>query len=338
MTRSTCFAIAVVLAVVGGVGMGSADDKSRPEKAGRGRLEGTWEHTFENAPEHRQVKIINQTHFVWVTYVRADGKPLLMGGGTYTFDGKTYKEKYEFGGPGLPAELVGKEQTFTAELDGDMWTHTGTLSNDFFVKEIWHLVRDGEVMPVVDGKPVRERVDPLHPAPHGEPTRLGVARGAQGERVDPLHPAPHGAAPGDPAKPLIPPPAPTPPTSPDRTEPPASSPPATGSRLHTGDHFSPKTAARLIPAKVLEVHAKDSPYAAISEPEVKIIDSRAFIVGKYVPDKDGTGPFAGSKMWFPLDKVTHLVEFDSIESARKADDVSGPLGGSANSGLGLPRP
>jgi hypothetical protein len=141
MTRSTCFAIAAVLALVGGVGMGSAEDKPRPEKAGRGRLEGTWEHTFKDAPKHRQVKIINQTHFVWVTYVRADGRPLLMGGGTYTFDGKTYKEKYEFGGPGLPAELVGKEQTFTAELDGDTWMHTGTLSNDFFVREIWHRVR-----------------------------------------------------------------------------------------------------------------------------------------------------------------------------------------------------
>jgi hypothetical protein len=314
MTRATCFAIAAVLALAGGVGMGSTEDKPRPEEAGRGRLEGTWEHTFEDAPEHRQVKILNQTHFVWVTYVRADGRPLLMGGGTYTFDGKTYKEKYEFGGPGLPAELVGKEQTFTAELDGDTWAHTGTLSNEFFVKEIWHRVRDGTVRPVADGKTARERVDTQPPAPDGE-------------------------ARGEPAKQLIPPPpsAPGLPSSSDRSQPPASSPPVTGVRLHTDDESSPKTAARLIPAKVLEVHVKDAPYGAISEPEVKSIGSRTFIVGKYVPDKDGTGPFAGSKMWFPLDRVTHLVEFDSIESARKADPVPAQLGGSANSGTGLPR-
>jgi hypothetical protein len=31
------------------------------------------------------VKIINHTHFVWVTYHRKDGEPLLLGGGTYTF-------------------------------------------------------------------------------------------------------------------------------------------------------------------------------------------------------------------------------------------------------------
>jgi hypothetical protein len=155
--RGICFAFAAFMAALArGMGMGSTDDKARPETAGRGRLEGTWEHTFDDAPQHRQVKIINQTHFVWVTYVRADGRPLLMGGGTYTFDGKTYTEKYEFGGPGLPAELVGKVQTFAAELEGNTWRHTGTLSNDFFVREIWRRVRDGAVVPAADAKADRD--------------------------------------------------------------------------------------------------------------------------------------------------------------------------------------
>jgi len=107
----------------------------------RSKVEGTWEHTFANAPQHRQVKIINHTHFVWVTYNREDGKPLLVGGGTYTIDGKKYKEKYEFGGPDLPAELVGKEQTFTAEIEEGKWTHIGTLSNGFEVNEVWRKVK-----------------------------------------------------------------------------------------------------------------------------------------------------------------------------------------------------
>ena len=141
MPRSIRFLIATGLALITLMAIGAADDKPQPEKAHRGPLEGTWEHTFEDAPQHRQVKIINQTHFVWVTYVREDGRPLLLAGGTYTFDGKTYKEKVEFGGPGLPAELVGKEQTFTAELEGDKWTHSGTLSNDFRVREIWRRVK-----------------------------------------------------------------------------------------------------------------------------------------------------------------------------------------------------
>jgi hypothetical protein len=145
MPRSTRFLFATGLALATLMAIGcrsrSADKTPQLMNAQRGPLEGTWEHTFEDAPQHRQVKIINPTHFVWVTYVREDGTPLLMGGGTYTFDGKNYKEKYEFGGPGLPAELVGKEQTFTAELEGDKWTHSGTLSNDFRVEEIWRRVK-----------------------------------------------------------------------------------------------------------------------------------------------------------------------------------------------------
>jgi hypothetical protein len=105
------------------------------------KFEGTWEHTFEDAPEHRQLKFINRTHFVWVTYNREDGKPLLVCGGTYTADGNTYKENCEFGGPGLPADLVGKEQVFTAEIDGDKWMHSGTLSNGFEVKEVWRKLK-----------------------------------------------------------------------------------------------------------------------------------------------------------------------------------------------------
>jgi hypothetical protein len=104
------------------------------------KVEGTWEHTFADAPEHRQVKIINHTHFVWVTYNREDGKPLLVGGGTDTISGKTYKEKFEFGGPDLPAELVGKEQTFKAEIAEGKWTLSGTLSTGLEIKETWRKV------------------------------------------------------------------------------------------------------------------------------------------------------------------------------------------------------
>jgi len=117
---------------------------SNPQAVGKQAgswVEGTWEHTFADAPEHLQVKIINRTHFVWVTYIRADGKPLRVGGGTYTIDGKTYKEKFEFGGPDVPAELVGKEQTFTAELQEDKWTLSGTLSNGLEINEVWRKVK-----------------------------------------------------------------------------------------------------------------------------------------------------------------------------------------------------
>jgi hypothetical protein len=134
--------ISFILIALRGTGLTDEKDQAKQEqKAQRGPLEGTWEHTFENAPAQRQLKIINQTHYVWVTYRREDGRPLVLGGGTYTFDGKTYKEKPEFGGPGLPVELIGKEQTFTAEIKADEWTHSGTLSNGFRVREVWRRVK-----------------------------------------------------------------------------------------------------------------------------------------------------------------------------------------------------
>ena len=77
---------------------------------------------------------------VWVTYSRKKGLPMVIGGGTYTFDGSTYREFYEFGSRGLPKKLVGKEQVFTADLDGEVWTHSGTVTNGFRVCERWQRV------------------------------------------------------------------------------------------------------------------------------------------------------------------------------------------------------
>jgi len=97
-----------------------ANPQAAAEQPGS-KIWGTWEHTFPDTPALRQVKIINRTQYGWVTYNRQDGKPLVLGGGTYTIDAKNYTEKPEFGGPGLPAELHGKEQTFTASIEDDKW-------------------------------------------------------------------------------------------------------------------------------------------------------------------------------------------------------------------------
>src|SRR5262249_18443095 len=102
MLGSARFALVTGSVVVALAAPALADEQPPKGKAERGRLEGTWEHALPGEPGHRQVKVINLTHFVWVTYVRDGGQPLLVRGGTYTFDGKTCKEKYEFGGPGLP--------------------------------------------------------------------------------------------------------------------------------------------------------------------------------------------------------------------------------------------
>ncbi len=115
---------------------GPAPQAAAAEQPGA-KIWGTWEHSFPDAPEQRQVKIINRTHYAWVTYNRQDGTPLTSGGGTYTIDQRNYKEKPEFGG----ADLIGKDQIFTSKFEADKWELTGTLSNGFAINEVWRKVK-----------------------------------------------------------------------------------------------------------------------------------------------------------------------------------------------------
>jgi hypothetical protein len=61
-------------------------------------------------------------------------------GGTYKHKGDSYTETIEFAFEGMEAYL-GKEQKFTAKVDGDKWTHSGVLSEGQKLEEIWKRVR-----------------------------------------------------------------------------------------------------------------------------------------------------------------------------------------------------
>lgn len=100
-------------------------------------LEGTWECRVEASSPYRELKILNDTHFVWVTFDRATGNPVRTGGGTYGFDGTIYTETVEFAGPDLAPGIVGKTHRFLADLDGGRWRHTGILENGAPVNEVW---------------------------------------------------------------------------------------------------------------------------------------------------------------------------------------------------------
>lgn len=127
--------IATALAYGGDGGVGEAT---------RHRMEGTWEHGFENAPQDRQVKVITKDHFIWVTYDRESKLPLTCAGGSCSFQGDTYKEVVEFGRFGTDElqKVVGKEQVFKVEFQGDQVTITGTLSNGQELREVWTRVKE----------------------------------------------------------------------------------------------------------------------------------------------------------------------------------------------------
>jgi hypothetical protein len=113
-------------------------------------LVGTWEmvstkygDATESSPvpdDLKSMKFITPTHFIWVHFDPKTKKISNSMGGTYSLSGSTYIEKPEFAFEGM-GEFVGKEQKFTAKLDGDKWIHSGELSNGVKLEEIWRRVK-----------------------------------------------------------------------------------------------------------------------------------------------------------------------------------------------------
>jgi hypothetical protein len=125
------------------------------EAPGAGRvpataLVGTWEMVSTKygdatesspTPENlKAMKFITPTHFIWAHFDPKTKKISNSMGGTYSLSGSTYIEKPEFAFEGME-EFVGKEQKFTAKLEGDKWIHSGELSNGVKLEEIWRRVK-----------------------------------------------------------------------------------------------------------------------------------------------------------------------------------------------------
>ena len=106
------------------------------------KLDGTWVLlSGQPLPEGvRDKKMLSGGHFMFAAYDTKTGNPLYAAGGTYTLDGNSYVEHVDFASDKLPAELIGKSQSFTIELDGDTFTQAGTLSNGKPLTEKWNRV------------------------------------------------------------------------------------------------------------------------------------------------------------------------------------------------------
>jgi hypothetical protein len=103
-----------------------------------GELDGTWE-LIEGQPlpeGTRDIKMLSGGHFMFAAYDTKTGKPLYTAGGTFKLDGSSYVEHMDFATDKLAA-LVGEEQSFTVEADGDTFIQKGTLSNGKPLMEKW---------------------------------------------------------------------------------------------------------------------------------------------------------------------------------------------------------
>ena len=84
----------------------------------------------------RDIKIISDGRFMFAAYDEASGEPSYAAGGSCVLEGDAYTEHMEFA-TGRLAELIGEDQAFTVELDGDTFTQRGTLSNGRPLSEVW---------------------------------------------------------------------------------------------------------------------------------------------------------------------------------------------------------
>jgi len=87
------------------------------------------------------LKHVTPTHFTVVTYDVSSRKVSIVGGGRYLSQDGVYKESVEYAVGGRLPELLGKEQTFALKIEGDRWTHSGTLTNGQRISEVWERIK-----------------------------------------------------------------------------------------------------------------------------------------------------------------------------------------------------
>lgn len=56
----------------------------------------------------------------------------------------------------------------------------------------------------------------------------------------------------------------------------------------------------------------------MEEPQVRRLGERTFLVGRHAGNGTENNPFEGAIGWVPIEKVITLLEFDTVEAARKA--------------------
>jgi hypothetical protein len=113
-------------------------------------IQGTWQLVsykygptasgFTDFPEvMRRIKVINETHFIWVQYDTLSRKVGSSAGGSYTVVGNTYTESLDFG---LAMDgYLKRSPAFTIKIEGDMLFQSGLLTPDYKIEEIWKRVK-----------------------------------------------------------------------------------------------------------------------------------------------------------------------------------------------------
>ncbi len=90
------------------------------------------------APDMEYIKMITDTHFLWIHYSKLTKKINSSAGGSYTLINDMYTESIDFG-LGMDSYL-GSKPTYNIKIEGDLLFLTGNLVEGYKIEEIWERV------------------------------------------------------------------------------------------------------------------------------------------------------------------------------------------------------
>ena len=91
------------------------------------------------SPVSSRIKMITDTHFLWVHFDRTTKTISGSAGGTYTLTGDKYTESIDFG-LGMNS-YVGTKPAYTVKVEGDKLFLSGDLSEGYQIEEVWERVK-----------------------------------------------------------------------------------------------------------------------------------------------------------------------------------------------------
>jgi len=112
----------------------------------QGKMIGTWKCVDPSYPYLTQIKQINETHFIWVTYHIATDIVGRGAGGTCSFEGNTYTENIEYSVLDGMKEYIGTKAVYDVrfEKEDKIMYIMGKIDNDWFIMEKWEKIESGK--------------------------------------------------------------------------------------------------------------------------------------------------------------------------------------------------
>jgi hypothetical protein len=95
---------------------------------------------YQEYPEFTgYMKLVTNSHFIWIKYDKEGDQIYAVGGGSYRFNSNKYTEQISMWYP-ASSDVPGASVTFSPVINAHKWIHKGTLvtdENSYPIDEIW---------------------------------------------------------------------------------------------------------------------------------------------------------------------------------------------------------